>query len=182
MVNPLIWLASLLLAPSESVRNLNQRFNFSTEGFKLIRGSHANKEPDTSINQSGVGGLLREDVYSWRPHIQHPCRAANKGVQVWNRPLWPGSTNNYLASLKPQQVTSQIKVLSAQHVKSKSPRGPVYHFNPNQWGAPNTMIYFIPSLWITRTLIKTIPLFFLFCQDQKVTDGITFFMCRTLIE
>lgn len=69
MVNPLIRLASLSSAPSESVRNLNQRFNFSTEGFKLIRGSHANKELDTSINQSGVGGLLREDVYSWRPHI-----------------------------------------------------------------------------------------------------------------
>lgn len=67
MVNPFIGLASPFLAPSESVRNVNQGFNFSTEGFKLIRGSHANKEPDTSINQSGVWGLLGEDAYSWKP-------------------------------------------------------------------------------------------------------------------
>lgn len=53
-----------LLAPSESVKNLHWEFNFSTEGFKLIRGLHANKDPDTSINQSSIGGLRREDIYS----------------------------------------------------------------------------------------------------------------------
>lgn len=51
-------------APSEALKNLNQEFNFSTEGFKLIRGLYTNKEPDISINQSSGGGLLSEDVYS----------------------------------------------------------------------------------------------------------------------
>jgi hypothetical protein len=71
MVNPFIGLASPLLSPSESVKNLNQEFNFSAEGFKLIRSLHADKEPNTSINQSGTGGLLRENVYS--VETSHPA-------------------------------------------------------------------------------------------------------------
>ena len=70
----------------------------------------------------------------WRPQIQHPCWAPNKRVQVWNRLLWQGSPNNYFASLKPQQVTWQIKVPGAQQVKPMLPwKATTYHFNLYKW-------------------------------------------------